>query len=88
MVEKAFFMNVREKNNKTFNQKMFTVLCAKMYSVEKNHALCIFSKVIKNCKLGKIHNIQSSVFFKRSIGRFPFFFTSNFLITFEKIQKA
>ena len=41
MVEKAFLMNVREKNNKTFNQKMFTVLCAKIYSVEKI-ILCVF----------------------------------------------
>ena len=36
----------------------------------------------------KSKNIQSSVFQKRSNGRLPFFFTSNFLITFEKIHKA
>ena len=36
----------------------------------------------------KSENVQSSVFQKHSIGRFLFFSTSNFLITFEKIHKA
>ena len=60
----------------------------KIYSVEKIMPGIFFQKSLKMVSYEKSENVQLSVFQKRSIGRFQFFFTSNFLITFEKIHKA
>ena len=88
MFEKAFFMNVGEKKIKLLTKNFVSVfesaICKKSSVLKKLSLVYFFKSDLKMLSYEKSEDIQSSVFQKRSIGRFLFFLFFQFFLSLLK----